>query len=283
MNLSRTTCTLALIGTLVSISAAPVVADEIFPDENLRAAIKAVLKKQGKDEIKEADLKNVYQVTARKKGIKSLSGLEKCTNLVLLDVHGNEVADITPLAGLKNLQSLDLSANAVKDIKPLTELVKLQYVQLEDNQVEDIAACKGLKKLSALYLSRNKVKSVEALKELPKLSSLYLGENNVTDVKPLGGLKWLANLDLQKNGVEDVTPLAGLTELRFTFLQGNKIKDFAPLIEMASKDAKGDKRFAPYWRLYLDDNPVEDAKRDEQIKQLKSVGVRVNWKPKKAS
>ena len=126
------------------------------------------------------------------------------------------------------------------------------------------------------------MKSVEPLKDLPKLSSLYLGGNAVADVKPLAGLRWLANLDLQGNGIENISALAGLTELRFTFLQGNKIKDFGPLIEMAKKDAEGDKRFAPYWRLYLDDNPIEEARRDEQIAALKSIGVRVNWKPKKA-
>ena len=49
---------------------------------------------------------------------------------------------------------------------------------------------------------------------------------------------------------------------------------------MARKDAEGKKRFAPYWKLYLDGNPIDAAKRDQQVAELKKIGVRVNWKPK---
>lgn len=256
-------------------------AGDIFPDENLEAAIKEVLRKQGKTEIKEEDLKNVFQVTARGKGIKSLKGLEKCTSMVLINLSRNEIEDVSPIAGLKNLQSLDLSKNKIKDISSLKDLKKLQYLQLEENQTEDISALKDLKALSAIYLTGNKVKSVEPLKGLPKVASLYLGGNQVKDVKAIGTLKWLANLGLEGNQVEDISPLAALTELRFTFLQKNQIKDFGPLIAMAEKDAKGDKRFAPYWKLYLDDNPIDAAKKGQQIDALKKIGVRINWKPKK--
>ena len=256
-------------------------AGDIFPDEALEAVIKEVLRKQGKDEIKEEDLKNVFQVAAKKKGIKSLAGLEKCTSLVLIDVAGNEVEDLAPLAGLKDLQSVDLSGNKVKDIAALKDLAKIQYLQLEGNELADLAPLQTSKALQALYLSGNKVTSLEPIKELPKLSSLYLEGNQVADLKPLAGLKWLTNLNLKGNKIEDVSALAGLTELRFTFLQDNQIKDFAPLIEMARKDAEGDKRFAPYWKLYLDGNPIDAGKRDQQIAELKKIGVRVNWQPKK--
>ena len=91
----------------------------------------------------------------------------------------------------------------------------------------------------------------------------------------------LANLDLQDNQVEDMSALSGLTELRFTFLQNNQIKDFTPLIEMAKKDAAGERRFAPYWKLYPDGNPIDAAQRDKQLAALKKIGIRINWKPKK--
>lgn len=255
-------------------------AGDIFPDEKLEAVIKDVLRRQGKEEIKEEDLKNVFQVTARGKGIKSLKGLEKCPRMVLIDFADNEIEDLSPIAGLTDIQSLDVSKNAVTDLKPLEKLVKLQYVQLEDNKVADLKPLADLKKLSALYLSRNQVDSVEPLKKLTKLSSLYLGKNKVKDIKPLAGLKWLANLDLRDNQIADISPLTGLTDLRFTFLQNNQIQDFAPLIEMAKKDAAGDRRFAPYWRLYPDGNPIDAAQRDKQIAALKEIGVRINWKPR---
>ncbi|MFP6763679.1 MAG: hypothetical protein VB858_08675, partial [Planctomycetaceae bacterium] len=61
----------------------------------------------------------------------------------------------------------------------------------------------------------------------------------------------------------------------------NQIKDFGPLVEMARKDAADKKRFAPYWKLYLDGNPINADQRDQQIAALKKSGVRINWKPQK--
>jgi internalin A len=272
-------CLLTAIAAVVSPCVAA--AGDIFPDEALEAVIKEVLRKQGKEEIKEEDLKNVFQVAAKKKGIKSLAGLEKCTSLVLIDVAGNEIEDLAPLAGLKDLQSVDLSSNRLKGVAALKDLVKIQYLQLEGNEITDLEPLQGIKALQALYLSGNKVASLEPIKDLPKLSSLYLEGNQISDLKPVAGLKWLANLNLKGNRVEDVAPLSGLTELRFTFLQDNQIKDFAPLIEMARKDAEGDRRFAPYWKLYLKGNPIDAGKRDQQIAELKKIGVRVNWQPAK--
>ena len=267
-----------LTATILAMLPLTASAGDIFPDEALEAAIKAVLKKQGKDTIKAEDLKNVYQVTARVKGIKVLTGLDKCMNMALIDFAGNEIADLAPIAGLVNLQSLDVATNKINDVKPLEKLVKLQYVKIEANEIADLTPLKDLKKLSALYAAANKVTSVEPLTDLPKLSSLDLASNQVSDIAPLGTLKWLANLNLRANKVADLSPLTTLTELRFTFLQDNQIHDFGPLIEMAKKDAAGERRFAPYWRLYTEGNPIDAAKRHAQVTELKALGVRVDPK-----
>ena len=74
--------------------------------------------------------------------------------------------------------------------------------------------------------------------------------------------------------------LGSMTELRYTFLEGNKVTDLGPLVTMAQKDAKGDRRFAPYWNLYVSGNPLSDAAKGGQIAALKKVGVRVDPKPK---
>lgn len=65
-----------------------------------------------------------------------------------------------------------------------------------------------------------------------------------------------------------------LTELRWTFLDGNQIAEIGPLVEAAKKDAAGDKRYAPYWNLYLGGNPLSDASK-AQLAELKAIGVRL--------
>ncbi|HCK52573.1 MAG TPA: leucine-rich repeat domain-containing protein [Planctomycetaceae bacterium] len=291
----RLTSLLALATVLLTLLGGPATAQDkkadkkapaakkIFTDAKLEAVIKAILKKkQAKtDPIQEADLKTIFFLEAPGKEITNLSGLEKCPNLALINLSKNAITDLKPLAGLKNVQSLDLSNNKIADVTPLAKLEKLQYLQLENNQVEKLDGLAGLKKLSAVYLSNNKVVSVAPLKGLEKLSSLYLDNNKVADLGPLKGLKWVANLALRNNQVKDVGALANMTELRYTFLEGNKVTDLGPLVTMAQKDAKGDRRFAPYWNLYVSGNPLSDAAKGGQITALKKVGVRVDPKPKK--
>ncbi len=52
-----------------------------FPDKNLEAAIREVLKHEPKVELTDEKLQNVYFLEATGKDIKDLTGLEKCKNL----------------------------------------------------------------------------------------------------------------------------------------------------------------------------------------------------------
>jgi len=126
-----------------------------------------------------------------------------------------------------------------------------------------------------LDLSKNKVRSLEAVSGLEKLVSLYLEGDQVSDLSPLKGLKWIESLDLRDNQVSDLSPLSGMTELRYTMLEGNKVTDLGVLVAMAKKDAEGDRRFAPYWFLYLKGNPLTETAVKQQVAELKSYNVRV--------
>ena len=53
------------------------------------------------------------------KTIQSLEGLQYAVNLKSLDLSGNQITDLTPLAGLTNLTYLDLSDNQITDLQPL--------------------------------------------------------------------------------------------------------------------------------------------------------------------
>ena len=68
----------------------------LFPDKALEGAVREELKKGDKEELKEDDLKNLYFLRAKSKKIASLAGLEKCTNVELIDLAGNAIADLKP-------------------------------------------------------------------------------------------------------------------------------------------------------------------------------------------
>ena len=132
--------------------------EPIFPDKNLEAVVrKSVYAKRNNDEpITEDDVLNISTVKGRGKGIRDLTGLEKCRSLALLDLADNQITDIAPIANLPRLQSLDLSNNSIGDISTLSTLKALQYIELSNNQVSDLKALSGLKNMSALYLGDRK-------------------------------------------------------------------------------------------------------------------------------
>ena len=82
-------------------------------------------------------------------------------------------------------------------------------------------------------------------------------------------------MKLSDNQIEDLSVIGNFKRLSMLFLERNKIHDLGPLVASAKADAEGEKRFAPYLRLYLADNPLTDAAKNEQLAALKSFGVRV--------
>src|SRR5215212_6615691 len=74
----------------------------MFPDKNLEAALRAVVfeKKDKPDELTEDDLRKISTLEAKGRKIQNLAGLEKCTNLLLLDLSNNEISDLGPIKGL---------------------------------------------------------------------------------------------------------------------------------------------------------------------------------------
>lgn len=267
-----------IIGLAVSaLHAGPLPADEIFPDENLRTVIREILKKKqiDKEQIEEEDLKTIYFLDAAGRGIADLTGLEKCTNLASIKLPDNGIENVEPLSALKNVQELHLQGNSIADVAPIGEMVKLQYIDLTDNAVESLAGLEKLENLRSLYLSGNNISDLTPLSGQTKLRTLYLDGNAVASLDAIKGLTWISLLGLKENQISDLSPLASFTELRYTFLEGNPLEDLSTLIEMARADVEGDKRFAPYWFLYLDVDSLPDAAQ-AQVEELKELGVRVN-------
>ena len=250
----------------------------LFPDAGLEAAVRAEVfeKRYNTEPLTVDDVKKISRVIGVGKNIQSLEGMQHCASVMLIDLGDNQITDLTPLAGLKKLQSVTLSKNKIKDVQPLAELTAIQLLDIADNEVESLDAVKKMSNLRSLWLPNNKVKSLQPLAELPKIWSLDVAGNGLTDIAPVGNLKWLTNLDLDRNSVESIEPLKGLTELDILLVRENKIQDLAVLVDMCRKDSEGAKRFAPYLRLYLRGNPLNDKAQTEQLSALEDIGVRVS-------
>jgi Leucine-rich repeat (LRR) protein len=126
-----------------------------------------------------------------------------------------------------------------------------------------------------LCLSNNRISDPKALAGLVRLWSLTLGGNCITTLSSLKQLTQLCILSLKGNRIADLSAIEGLEDLRFLFLENNQIQELSVLVDMAKKDAKGEHRFTPYWKIYLSGNPLSEAARTSQAAELRSNGSTV--------
>ncbi len=279
MRIHRTVSLTSSFAAVAVFSALASSAQAGLPDKNLEAAVRSVIfeKKDNNAEITDDDLKKVFILEGKGKGIKDLTGLEKCVNLLQLNLAKNEISDVAALKEIKGLQSLDLSQNKIADVTPLGTVTALQFLELSDNQIESVQPLSTLAKLSALYIAGNKIADVAPLAKLERLSSLDLARNKVKDLKPLTNVGILSLLKLSGNEIEDIAPLSKPLSVRMLILENNKLTDLAPFVAAVKADADGEKRFAPFLRLYLNGNPLSDAAKTGQFEALKAAGVKIDF------
>jgi Leucine-rich repeat (LRR) protein len=122
----------------------------IFPDDSLEIAVRNALGKQS-EEILLSDLASLTVLSASSRGIKDLSGIELCTNLIDLDLSNNQITDIYPISSLINLTVLNLDTNWIVDISAISELTNLSC------WIVDISAISELTNLSWLDLQGNDI------------------------------------------------------------------------------------------------------------------------------
>ncbi len=168
-----------------------------IPDPNLRTAVREVLHLPADVLIRQADMLRLERLSAERRSITDLTGLEYALNLKVLLLQGNSASNLAPLAGLTKLENLALIGNSITDISPLASLTGLRRLTLRDNLLTDIRPLAGL----------------------TELTHLALHKNFISDVEPLAGLHNLENLEIQANPIADYSPLDALPLSHFTYDQ----------------------------------------------------------------
>jgi hypothetical protein len=151
--------------------------------------------------------------------------LNELENIACLDLHNNQISDITALIELKNVHELKLYMNQITDLRPLQELKNIRELRLHINEITDLTPLLQLKNIQSLYLSDNRITNLSPLKELKNIHTLDLGSNQISDLTPLRELKNIHTLYLFNNQISDLTPLRELTGLKVLSLFNNPIKD----------------------------------------------------------
>ena len=120
----------------------------VFADSALQSAVEEAAAGTG-------DAALLVSLRAQDRGIADLGGIDQLTRLEILDLYGNEIRELSPLAGLRRLRYLDLGANRIEEVSALSSLTSLQVLLLADNEVTEVSALAGLDSLQNLDLTGN--------------------------------------------------------------------------------------------------------------------------------
>ena len=96
----------------------------VIPDRSLAARVRSRLGLGPNANLTKQKVQKLTQLTANDAGIKNLTGLEHATQLRSLSLVGNQISDVSPLAGLENLQVLSISENGLEGTGALFALLK---------------------------------------------------------------------------------------------------------------------------------------------------------------
>ena len=237
-----------------------------IPDPNLRAAIAEALGKAPNAPITAKEMERLTHFDADNRGIRSLTGIEFATNLIVLGIHDTPISDLSPLTKLIKLREIDFNDTEVADLSPLAGLHNLEIINAEDTHISNLAPLAGLTKLRKLDTIKSDISDISPLAGLTNLTRLNLYASRVTDISPLRSLTKLTWLGFRYvNGISDYSPLAGLTNLKHLDLFRNRTSDISMLAGLINLET-----------LILNENNIVDVSPLASLHNLETLNLSFN-------
>lgn len=167
---------------------------------------------------------NLSNLQLRGNDLTDISPLAGLTQLECINLMENpNLTDLSPLAGLTNMRQFNYYGTPVEDLSFMAGWTKMEYVQLDDIGDNDLSFLSGMPNVKHLYLqgTNNVIKDLSFLSGMTELTELHLqGDLQLTDISPVAGLTNLTTLSISSNGgtssclIADLSPVAGLTSLK---------------------------------------------------------------------
>ncbi len=214
-----------------------------------------------------ADIKVMPDACGSERPIRDLSALRFFPHIEEISIHCCEVADLSPIVGLRSLRRLNLAeyispvGHALVDLSPIAGMPQLAEVKLNlDSPWPDLSALATLPALRELNFTGNllalaavhslpavetagfdcgqywttPLRDLHGLPAMPCVRQLWVGKNsciNLTGTTTLDGVERFPHLvNLTISGVfRDLRPLEALRELTYLSLASELCTDLRPL------------------------------------------------------
>ena len=140
-------------------------------------------------------------IYAAENAITEIKGIEKCTAIRVLNVHGNLIQGSLDLRGMSALSSVEVYDNALTALF-LPSHKTLMDVDCENNRLTSIDVA-GRQSLRDLSVSGNQISALDVT-GCPAIENIYAGNNVITEIKGLADCKVLQTLNLSDNRLSDI-------------------------------------------------------------------------------
>ncbi len=226
--------------------------------------------------------------------LENLEGIEWLTSLQTLNLGGNQISDLSPLADLTELEQVYLWSNPeLSSLAPLYNLPKLYELSLDpnnpwsgeelvnfphlksltliDGENIDISVLARLTELTSLNFWNQIPRDLSFLSSLTNLNSLHLDardssvDSDGVSLHVLSDLSGLTELSLTNMSISDINSLADLTSLRYLQLSGNEISDISTLSKLGDLS-----------ELYLASNSLVDISVLSKLSNLSTLNLNSN-------
>lgn len=182
-----------------------------MPDAALKTCVNTSLGQAADADISAAQAAQVTFLECFDRGIVDLTGMEAFTNMVYLDLAGNQISDLTPVGNLAALDTLKVPENQISSLAPLSGNTVLRELHAAFNQISDVSPAA----------------------KLTNLTLLDVGQNQISDISSLAPLTKVTNFNIDYNQVHDVSVLAQMTSVTEFWANGNQITDLSALGDRA--------------------------------------------------
>ena len=200
--------------------------------------------------------------------VNALSVQTSLSSVTTLNVSGNHIADVSPLAKMTQLNELYLSDNPDTDYSSLATL--LETLDDADFSYDPPVEIPDANLRAAIEEALGKTAGEDITQaEMETLQKLNAKRAGITDITGLEYAINLRQLDLSRNKISDVSPLAGLTQLKCLYLNRNKISDFSAIAGITDnlkcykkgnqKTGKGESKNTPTVNTDVNRDDVVDA------------------------
>ncbi len=238
--------------------------DPNFPDPSFKAFVLEHFDTDENGYIDAAEAAAVTEIEtpgtyAARGQIRDLTGIEKFTNLLLLDCGDeqlswlpdldaltslgtlyadyNYLVTLPPLDAQTNLNLLNINVNSISQLPSLSALASLRYFYTSDNNLNEFPDVSGLIDLRNFDVSYNHLTSIPGINTLTTLQHITLSGNMFSELPDLSGSTGLLSLYVTDNELTTLPDLSTLfPDLKLLHCGSNQLTEIPGLASMTNLD-----------------------------------------------